>query len=48
LHLLREDSLSAVLEHYENPEEIPERNIELADKMGYEKLATLLSNCLKI
>lgn len=47
LHILREASLENALEHYPDPEEIPERNMEVARKMGQEQLQQLLKNCLK-
>ncbi len=34
LHILREASLEKALQHIENPEEIPERNIALAQQEG--------------
>ena len=34
LHVLREDSLSKALESYENPEEIPIRNVETMKRLG--------------
>ncbi|WP_251358651.1 DUF1415 domain-containing protein [Kangiella sp. TOML190] len=34
LHILREASLEKALQHLENPEEIPERNISLAQEKG--------------
>ncbi|MEQ8704609.1 MAG: DUF1415 domain-containing protein [Phaeodactylibacter sp.] len=34
LHLIREDRLEEALEHYEAPEEIPERNIARLQAMG--------------
>jgi uncharacterized protein len=34
LHLLREESIDKALEHYNNPENIPERNINFARQKG--------------
>lgn len=45
LHLLREESLDKALEHHPDPEGIPLRNIELARKMGEEKLKNLRAAC---
>jgi uncharacterized protein len=42
LHILRESSLSRVLEHFPNPEQIPERNILKARDLGLEALQALL------
>lgn len=38
VHIIREGQMSRVLMHYENPEEIPERNIKLLQEMGREGL----------
>lgn len=48
LHLIREESIEKVLEHYEHPEEIPERNIQVAESHGFEVLQQLLLNCYKL
>lgn len=45
LHLLRESSLEQALSHYENPEKIPENNIQLAHEWGVEKMKTLFRAC---
>jgi len=45
LHLLRESSLEQALEHYSNPELIPEQNIKKARQLGLEKMQLLLRNC---
>jgi uncharacterized protein len=45
LHFLRESSIDLVLEHYENPEEIPERNILFARKKGLEQMKNLRAAC---
>lgn len=48
LHLLREDSLSHALMGYSRPERIPERNIRIAEKLGVEKMQSILDECLQI
>ncbi|MFN2359877.1 MAG: DUF1415 domain-containing protein [Marinobacter sp.] len=42
LHLLREDSLERAIAAYPGTDAIPERNIELMNSMGAEKLRALL------
>ncbi|MCF2946560.1 DUF1415 domain-containing protein [Paraglaciecola aquimarina] len=42
LHILRESSLEQVLQHYPNPENIPENNIKKARELGVEKLKALI------
>lgn len=46
LHLLREDSLEQVIAAYPNVDDIPQRNIELMNSLGQEKLRALLKSCL--
>lgn len=46
LHLLREDSLERVIADYPNVDDIPERNIELMNTLGTDKLQALLKSCL--
>lgn len=46
LHLLREDSLERVIADYPNVDDIPERNIELMNELGRDKLQALLKSCL--
>lgn len=46
LHIIREATMEQVLSRIENPEEIPERNIELARELGNQKLAAILHGCL--
>jgi hypothetical protein len=48
LHLLREESLENALEHYDDPEDIPEQNIEVAEKKGFKALQQLLLDCYKV
>ena len=42
LHLLREESIEKALENYENPEAIPERNIEKMRELGVEGVKRLM------
>lgn len=46
LHLIREDSLERVIADYPNVDDIPERNIELMNSLGTDKLQALLKSCL--
>ncbi|MCB0570901.1 MAG: DUF1415 domain-containing protein [Phaeodactylibacter sp.] len=41
LHLLREEILEQALEHYDNPELIPEQNIEKMNELGHEGIQKL-------
>jgi len=45
LHLLREDSISKALDHYIDPEEIPERNIAFAQEKGLRYMQLLRAAC---
>ncbi len=45
LHLLREASIDKALEHYKNPDEIPERNIDFARKKGKLYMQMLRDAC---
>ena len=47
LHILREDSITAALESFSNPENIPETNIEFARKKGLHYMQMLLASCMK-
>jgi len=47
LHIIREASIEAVLEPIEHPEEIPERNIQLARDKGLQTMTELLESCKK-
>lgn len=47
LHLIREASMSAALDEYNEPESIPEHNINLARRKGIDFWQTLLENCKK-
>lgn len=42
LHLLREESIELALENFPNPEQIPERNIKLMEKLGTLEIKKLL------
>lgn len=46
LHLLRETSIDKALEHYDNPEEIPERNINFAREKGTNYMKFLRNFCI--
>lgn len=48
LHLLREESLENALEHYDEPETIPERNMEVARAKGLEHWEKILAKCYKL
>ncbi len=48
IHIIREESLERVLEIYEDPESIPEKNIILAREQGTEILHKLLLNCFVV
>lgn len=48
LHLLREASIEKALEFVDDPDAIPERNIEYARKLGVDILKDQLSKSLKI
>ncbi len=45
-HLIRELSLERALQHYPNPEEIPERNIRYTRKLGLTMMKDMLKDCL--
>ncbi len=46
LHLLRESSIEKAVAHYENPEKIPECNVDLARKKGLTFMKLLRDSCL--
>jgi uncharacterized protein len=46
LHLLRETSIDKALEHYKNPEAIPERNINFAREKGEVYMKMLRDGCM--
>jgi hypothetical protein len=45
LHLLRESSIDKALINYTDADKIPNRNIKVARKEGYEAMQKLLDNC---
>lgn len=45
LHLLRESSIGQAVANYPNPEQIPQRNIDLTRKLGIAKMQALLAAC---
>ena len=45
LHLIREESLEQAVASYPDPDQIPERNIELLKSMGRDKMQALLKAC---
>ncbi len=47
LHIIREASLEKAVASYPNPEKIPERNIQVARKLGAKTLAAELAACKK-
>ena len=47
LHLLREESIDKALDHYKNPDNIPERNIDYTRAKGLEYMKMLREACLK-
>jgi len=48
LHLIREDSMAKVLKVYPNPEQIPQRNIDLLREKGVANVKAELEACFKI
>lgn len=46
LHLLREASLDVAIDSYPNVDDIPDQNIERMQKLGVQKMRSLLANCL--
>lgn len=46
LHLLREDSITTALEHYPNPEAIPEKNMAFARNKGLDFMKGLLNKSI--
>jgi len=47
LHILREDGVAKAVASYPDIEQIPQRNIELMDTLGVEKLEALFQACFK-
>ena len=48
LHLLREESITRALEHFEDPEGIPERNMAFAEQKGLKYMQMLRAACLEV
>lgn len=48
LHLLREDSVSKAVDHFIDPEGIPERNIAFAQEKGLKYMQMLRAACLEV
>ncbi len=48
LHLLRESSIDKALEHYKNPEAIPEQNMHFAREKGIVYMKMLRDGCLNL
>lgn len=48
LHLIREDSLERAIASYPDPDRIPERNIELLESLGRDKMKALLKACYDV
>ncbi len=46
LHILREESITKALVHFEEPEKIPERNIAYARQKGLMQMQLLRASCL--
>ena len=47
LHLLREASLEAAIDSYPDVDAIPQRNIELMEKLGAERMRKILVSCVE-
>jgi hypothetical protein len=47
LHLLREERLSKILDRYDSPEDIPQKNIETVNKLSQEKIKKLFPYLFK-
>ena len=46
LHILREDSITKALENFDDPDSIPEKNIDFAKTKGLEYMKMLAANCI--
>jgi len=46
LHILREESLEKAVANYPNADDIPERNINLMNELGADRMKELLDSCL--
>lgn len=47
LHLLREDSITAALENFPDPEKIPQNNIHFAEQKGLLYMQLLRAGCIR-
>ncbi|KXS46159.1 MAG: hypothetical protein AWU57_5748, partial [Marinobacter sp. T13-3] len=45
-HLIREASLEAAINNYPDVDGIPQRNIELMEELGVEKMKAILASCM--
>ena len=48
LHLIREESLERAIANYPNSDDIPQRNIDLMNKLGIDEVKALLKSCMDI
>jgi len=48
LHLLRTDVVAKAVDAYPDPEQIPQRNIKLMEKLGAEAMRSLLKDCMTL
>jgi hypothetical protein len=48
LHILRESSIDKAIKHYENPENIPDRNVDFARKKGLTFMKLLRDSCINL
>jgi uncharacterized protein len=48
LHILREDSITKILQHFPDPEGIPARNIAFAKEKGLEYMQLLRAACMEV
>lgn len=48
LHLLRTDVVAKAVDAFPDPDQIPQRNIALMEKLGAEKMRALLDECMRI
>ena len=46
LHILREDSITKALENFDDPDSIPEKNIDFAKTKGLEYMKMLAASCI--
>ena len=46
LHILREDSITKALENFDDPDSIPEKNIDFAKTKGVDYMRMLAASCL--